>query len=129
MLRRGSFLIGFDSAYNSTGIAAIAGAEVSRITGKVFDLKAKSGFISALEDPAIPVINCSMANQLNMVLEFRASDESKMEYDNKYCITIYAENPDDLVRLSDFLTYKLLGVIPRNKESGQISILPLENSN
>jgi hypothetical protein len=124
VLRQGNFLIGFDTAYNETGLAAIAGAEISRITGKIFDLKAKSGFISALEDPAIPVVNCSMANHMNMVLEFRASDESKMVYNNNYCITIYAQNPEDLVKLSDFLTYKLLGVIPRITGTNQTANSP-----
>jgi hypothetical protein len=116
ILRKGKFFIGYDVNLSDKGVAAIAGSEVSRITGKVFGIETKSGFVDSVEDDAIPVINCSIANYKNMVLEFRLGNETKIVYDDNYCIVIYAETLEDTVKLADFLDYKLLGVI-KNKPS------------
>lgn len=122
ILRKGNFLIGYDVGYSDNGIAALAGSEISRITGKVFDISTKSGFVDSVGDSAIPIINCSLANYKNLVLEFRPGSESKIVYDNNYCITIYSEVPEDMLKLADFLDYKLLGVIPGRATSMNSSL-------
>lgn len=111
ILRQGKFFIGFDTNFSNSGVIAIAGSEVSKITGKVFGIQTKSGFVESLGDKNIPIINCSRANYMNMVLEIRQSDENKIIYD-KYCIVLYAKSPEDAVKLADLMDYKLLGVIP-----------------
>lgn len=117
MLRKGNFFIAFDTNYSDKGIAAVAGSEISKITGKLFSLETRSGFIDYAGDN-IPIINCSVANYKNMVLEFRAGEENKIVYDNNYCIRIYSKTPEDMVKLADFLDYNLLGIISSRNKSG-----------
>jgi hypothetical protein len=112
ILRKGNFSIGYDVSLSDKGVAAIAGSEVSKMTGKIFGIPTKSGFVDFVGDKAIPIINCSNSNYMNMVLEFRMGNETKIVYDNKYCIRIYAATLEDTVKLADFMDYKLLGVIP-----------------
>jgi hypothetical protein len=111
IILKGKFYIGYDVGLSDKGVAAIAGSEVSRITGKIFGLETKSGFIDAVSDKTIPVINCSMVNSTTMVLEFRLGNETKIAYDTRNCIVIYASNLEDTVKMADFLDYNLLGVI------------------
>lgn len=116
LLMKGKFNVGYDTALSNEGIAAVAGSEIGRVTGKIFGIETKFGFTDALDDPAVPVVNCSMAKYNNLVLELRMGDENKIVYEKK-CIIIYSETKEDLVKNTDFLAYKLLGVIPSKRVS------------
>jgi hypothetical protein len=108
---KGKVFIGFDSNFSTAGIVAVAGSEIARITGKMFGLETKSGFVEYIGDNNIPVVNCSIANSTNFVFEIRQGTENKVEYE-KYCAVIYAKTPADTVKMADFVVYNLILIMP-----------------
>ncbi len=112
----GNFYIGFDPVLSTLGTTAIAGTEVSKVTGKYFGVPTKSGFTTPLTDTTqdnftYPIVNCEMANSTVFVLEFLPSDTNKIVY-NANCAVIYAATPNDTIRMADLFDYKLINIIP-----------------
>ncbi|MFA6072508.1 MAG: hypothetical protein WC758_00145 [Candidatus Woesearchaeota archaeon] len=108
---KGNVSIGYDVNLSTVGTAAIAGSEISKITGKVLNMGTKAGFVEYIGEPTIPVINCSIANKTNFVIEIRLGDKNVIDYKN-YCAVIYAITPKDAVMLADFFDYNILKIIP-----------------
>jgi hypothetical protein len=115
----GQFYIGFDPVLSTLGTTAIAGTEVSKISGKYFGVPTKAGFTTPLTDVnqsnfTYPIVNCEMANSTVFVLEFLPSNENKISY-KANCAVIYAMTPNDTIRMADLFVYKLINIIPDNR--------------
>ncbi|MGV8162551.1 MAG: hypothetical protein ACP5N2_04440 [Candidatus Nanoarchaeia archaeon] len=109
--KRGKVFIGYDVNLSRSGVAAVAGTEISKITGKIYGLETKAGFVDFIGDDSIPIINCSNASSTKFVFEIMLSEKNSVEYSD-FCAIIYATSPEDAVKLADLTVYHLLRIMP-----------------
>jgi hypothetical protein len=116
----GTFYIAFDPLLSNLGTTAIAGTEISRVTGKYFMVPTAAGFTEPLNASLsaggyeFPIYNCGNANSTTFVLEMRPGSTNRIAYGNN-CAVIYARSPNETILMADLFVYKLTGVIPDNQ--------------
>ncbi|MGV8169166.1 MAG: hypothetical protein ACP5N3_03865 [Candidatus Nanoarchaeia archaeon] len=111
-IRNGKFFVGYDVNFSYYGMAAVAGAEVAKITGPVLRVETRSGLLDSIGNESdIPVYNCSKANSQNLIIELRIGENNSFSY-NDYCAVIYAASHDEMVMMTDLTAYHLLGIMP-----------------
>ncbi len=104
----GDFLIGISEELSTSGVVALAGVEVSKVTGKVLGMETKSGFTT--EDFGTRVVNCDNASTTKFVLVFKLGEENSI-ITNYYCSIITANETNNLIELADLFVYKILGIM------------------
>ena len=104
----GRVLLGLDPNFPER-YDAVAAVEIGKITGRVFGIETRSGFVSSVEE--LPVHNCSVANPQNFVIELRQGNFTGVE-SKDFCAIITTEHPRDILKGANLMGYKLLGIIP-----------------
>jgi len=61
-------------------------------------------------DYHLPIITCANATQYVPVIEFRESNETRLDYGNQ-CYVLHAAYSEDFVRLKDRLLFGIMGII------------------
>ena len=108
---RGTVKIGIDESLLQSGRTAIAGVEISKVTGKVIGLETKSGSIQPLDIEDLPTYNCDNASANNFVVQFTTGDEDKVFLEDDFCATLEVTELANLVKLADLFVYKIIGVM------------------
>ncbi len=104
----GNVLIGIGEELSNSGTVALAGVEVSKVTGKALGMNTESGITS--EGYGTKVVNCGDADSNTFVLEFRLGEEEGITSED-HCGVITAESQDSLTELSNLFVYKILGIM------------------
>ncbi|MFT4283093.1 MAG: hypothetical protein ACMXX6_01570 [Candidatus Woesearchaeota archaeon] len=104
----GRVLIGINEDFPQN-YDVVAAVEIGKITGRVLGIETKSGVISAVDD--LPVHNCSVADPLNFVIEFRMGNFTGVKSD-EFCAIITTTEPRNIIKGANLMAYKLLGIIP-----------------
>ena len=98
---------------NQEGLSqfALAGAEVSRITGlyKIITVGAYTEDANPI-DPNIPLRTCDDVSNTTAVIVMELSDKEGIYLDDQNCVHLTAEEPDRLVLVADKLGMELLGI-------------------
>ena len=94
------------------GVAAIAGVEISRVTSKVFGIYTRGALTEDMPGHDGPVASCSDASPELFVVELRVNGTNEV-LAGDFCAVLYAEEPEDLIKLADLFVYKAYGVMDK----------------
>ncbi|MBU1201658.1 MAG: hypothetical protein KJ583_07005 [Nanoarchaeota archaeon] len=95
---------------NSGSEMAIAGIEISKITGEryqVLNIPTKSAFSEFVE--GMPFATCSDANEKTVVISFKKSNKNLISSEGRCILLEFKEG--DAIRVADTLAYKLLKIM------------------
>jgi hypothetical protein len=90
--------------------AVIAGTEISKILGKVFFIKVKSGMTKPVENAKFPVITCENISNKTKVVIMDVGNETKITLNKTGCIHVYGTDEQELIKAADRLAYNLLDI-------------------
>jgi hypothetical protein len=99
-----------DANMSSKGIIGMI--EVGRVLGDkydMYDIPTKAALISDPTNRSLE-ITCANASETTTVVYFRYGNHNLIHMKNS-CIYVEGKNPEDIIRVSDRLTYGLVGVI------------------
>jgi hypothetical protein len=100
----------------SSSSTVLAGVNVARITGRFYGASTQSAFFGSNATTegnfSRPLINCDVANFRNVVIYFNESaSDNSVQYVDNFCIEISGTDSDGLLASTDYLGYKLLGIV------------------
>jgi len=107
--------ITFNPNQENLGDVAVAAAEVSRITGKVYNIPTTGAFTEDSDpiDPTVPIKTCEdvIDNEEITVIEIKVMEgaPSKITKNNN-CIKIISGESEDLILVADKLGMNLVGI-------------------
>ena len=113
-LNNGNVSIAFTPEIANQGKAAIAGVEISKITG-LYGFPTKAG-LTHITDEVIeegvefPVFTCENAHIRNFVIIFQLGEQTSID-SRKYCTIITGTSIDELIRMADLMAYKIVGIL------------------
>lgn len=108
---KGKFSIAISPDLKESGTAVISAVEISKISGNVFGLETAAGYSGPVDE--LPVFNCENATPKNFVVELELGDANSISA-KSYCAVLTAQNETDLIKLSDLLVFKLMGIMENN---------------
>lgn len=102
--------VAIDPNQNLTGQTTVAAMELNNIIEPFFDMPVYSAFIKAYEkDKDYIIKTCPSQNNTEAIFLFRLGDETKILKDGN-CIILQAEEQESLIKESDAIIFRLLGI-------------------
>lgn len=103
--------ISFNPNQKNLSKVSIAGAQVSRLTGKVYKINTVGAYTEDAQpiEPSVPLRNCTDATNTTTVITLKVGDETEITSEDN-CVFVKGKTPDKLIKAADKLGYNLVGI-------------------